>query len=29
LNDGIYVVHIATDKGAINRRVIVQKWKKY
>jgi hypothetical protein len=25
LNDGIYVVHIATDKGAINRRVIVQK----
>lgn len=25
LNDGIYVVHIETEQGAINRRVIVQK----
>lgn len=25
LNDGIYVVHIETDQGAINRKVIVQK----
>jgi hypothetical protein len=29
LNDGIYVVHIETDQGVINRKVIVQKWKKY
>jgi hypothetical protein len=29
LNDGIYVVHIETELGAINRKVIVQKWKKY
>jgi hypothetical protein len=29
LNEGIYLVHIETDRGAINRKVIVQKWKKY
>jgi hypothetical protein len=29
LNEGIYVVHIESNQGAINRKVIVQKWKKY